>query len=92
MDSRRLAHDSEPMSPSPGRPDVVDVQRDTCSQSIRVTALLGPDKRIAAAYWSLSYPTQDEQDAVKHDGHLEPACGRSTGRKVAVSRPSSFNY
>jgi ketosteroid isomerase-like protein len=45
-----------------------------CSVPIRVTALLVSDDgwRIAAAYWSIPFPTQDDQDAVKHAGDLAP--------------------
>lgn len=43
--------------------------------SVRVTALVshgqsGP--RVAAAYWSVPYETQAEQDAVKNAGRLQP--------------------
>lgn len=46
----------------------------TCSVPIRLTALLARDEdwRVAAAYWSVPFPTQDEQDEVKHAGALEP--------------------
>jgi hypothetical protein len=60
------------MSPS-GRAAWVfdDVQ---CTAPLRVTALLAHDEdwRIAAAYWSVPYATQDAQDAVKYAGRLEP--------------------
>jgi hypothetical protein len=41
---------------------------------VRVTALIARDShwRVAAAYWSIPYATQEEQDAVKASGHLEP--------------------
>jgi hypothetical protein len=41
---------------------------------VRVTALIARDTtwRIAAAYWSIPYATQDEQDSVKAAGQLEP--------------------
>ena len=55
-----------------------------CSVPIRVTALLAPseDWRIAAAYWSVPFPTQEEQDLVKHAGALEP--GRTLDERVGV--------
>lgn len=45
-----------------------------CGTEIRVTALLVREEswRIAAAYWSVPYPTQEQQDQDKHDGRLEP--------------------
>jgi hypothetical protein len=45
-----------------------------CSVPIRLTALLVPDDdwRIAAAYWSVPFSTQEEQDGIKHAGALEP--------------------
>jgi hypothetical protein len=45
-----------------------------CSVPVRLTALLALDEdwRIAAAYWSVPFRTQEEQDAVKHLGELEP--------------------
>jgi hypothetical protein len=52
--------------------DTVEARGDACLQTVRVTALVGADERIAAAYWSLSYPTQDAQDAVKYAGQLQP--------------------
>jgi hypothetical protein len=56
---------------------VADAVRDgatVCSVPIRLTALLVPDDdwRIAAAYWSVPFGTQQEQDGVKHAGALEP--------------------
>lgn len=46
----------------------------TCSVAIRLTALLSSDDgwQVAAAYWSVPFPTQGEQDAVKHAGQLRP--------------------
>lgn len=54
--------------------EVVRAGTVTCSVPIRLTALLARDQdwRIAAAYWSVPFPTQDEQDAVKRAGQLEP--------------------
>lgn len=45
-----------------------------CSVPIRLTALLARDEdwRVAAAYWSVPFETQEEQDLVKHAGELEP--------------------
>jgi ketosteroid isomerase-like protein len=45
-----------------------------CSVPIRLTALLVSDDgwQVAAAYWSVPFPTQDDQDAVKHAGDLAP--------------------
>lgn len=52
------------------------VQNDAvvCSVPIRLTALLarGEDWRLAAAYWSVPFESQEEQDAVKVAGSLEP--------------------
>jgi hypothetical protein len=44
------------------------------SAQVRVTALLAPDPdwTVAAAYWSLPFGTQEEQDAEKMAGRLEP--------------------
>jgi hypothetical protein len=41
---------------------------------VRVTALLTRDSswRLAAAYWSIPYATQEEQNATKASGKLEP--------------------
>ena len=60
--------------------DRLDVEMDAASlhveAEVRVTALLvldGEDTwRVAAAYWSLPYETQAEQDALKEAGDLEP--------------------
>ena len=68
--------------------------RAVCSVPIRVTALLVSDDgwRVAAAYWSIPYPTQDEQDAVKHAGDLAPgdalteAVGEGAAELVAALR------
>lgn len=53
-----------------------EVHGDTvvCSVPIRLTALLALDEewRMAAAYWSVPFRTQEVQDAVKHAGALEP--------------------
>ena len=58
-----------------------------CTVPIRVTALLVSDDgwRVAAAYWSVPFPTQDDQDAVKHAGDLAPgnALNESVGEGAA---------
>ena len=45
-----------------------------CAVSIRLTTLLALDNdwRIAAAYWSVPFRTQADQDAVKRLGRLQP--------------------
>jgi hypothetical protein len=71
---------------------------------VRVTALVvnGPTGlRVAAAYWSVPYETQDEQDAVKHAGRLRPGAELPEGVGVgaealvellvsALARPSTL--
>lgn len=54
-----------------------------CTVPIRLTALLVPNDgwRVAACYWSVPFPTQDEQDHVKHAGDL--ALGRALVDEVA---------
>jgi hypothetical protein len=54
----------------------------SCSVPIRVTALLVSEDgwRVAAAYWSVPFPTQDDQDAVKHAGAL--ASGNALSESV----------
>ncbi len=55
----------------------------TCSMPIRLTALLVRDEdwRIAAAYWSVPFETQEDQDVVKHAGALDP--GRLLDESIA---------
>lgn len=59
-----------------------------CSVPIRLTALLVSEDvwQVAAAYWSIPFPTQDDQDAVKHAGDLEPGVElvESTGQGAEV--------
>jgi hypothetical protein len=60
----------------------------TCSVAIRVTALLTlvDEWQIAAAYWSIPYQTQGEQDGVKAAGRL--AAGAVVPAGIAVdARP-----
>ena len=70
---------------------------------LRVTALLARDDswRVAAAYWSIPYDTQAEQDAVKAAGQLEPGIELSDqiaveaeayaqALKAALAAPSSI--
>jgi hypothetical protein len=54
--------------------EAVSGGRTLCSVPIRVTALLVSDDgwHVAAAYWSVPFATQDDQDAVKHAGDPEP--------------------
>jgi hypothetical protein len=62
--------------------DQVEVGTGAASTGVRVTALLtraGEAWLVAACYWSLPFETQDEQDAVKHAGRLEPGAVLTEG-------------
>jgi len=68
--------------------EVVDQGSVACSVAIRMTALMALADRwqVAAAYWSIPYDTQAEQDRVKAAGELPAGAGLPEG-VAEVARP-----